>query len=526
MVFTLPSVEVGSILEYYLQIRYDDGAVSSPTWEIQQPYFVHKAHYFFQPSKGDVANSRGDLANNLMYALIADKEIKMKHDVTNRYTLDLEDVPPVPRDDWMPPLNTIKWRAEFYYSPYMSGGEFWQKEGKRWAKETDRFADPGKTLKEAVAKIISPTDTDEQKARKLYDEVMKLDNTDFTREKSSAELKNEKLKQIRNAEDVWTQKSGTSDDLALLFVAMARAAGLHVYPMQVVNRNRAVFDPNYLSLGQLDDYIVVIALNGKDVYLDPGQKMCPFGLLHWKHTFASGLRLSDNGPVLANTPGGVYTASGIQRFADLTIDGSGGVKGTARFILMGQEALRWRQLAIRNDESEVKKQFNETLRAYMPDGVEAELNHFLGLPDYDSYLIASVDISGNMGTATGKRFFLPGLFFEAHASHPFVAQDKRTMLIDVHYPKGDVDEVTYHLPAEFAVETAPQTAAISWPAHAVLKVGAKMSGNDVTVTRNAAFNFSILPATDYGDLHDFYQKVAIADQQQLVLTRAQVAKGN
>jgi hypothetical protein len=53
-----------------------------------------------------------------------------------------------------------------------------------------------------------------------------------------------------------------------------------------------------------------------------------------------------------------------------------------------------------------------------------------------------------------------------------------------------------------------------------------MSGNDVTVTRNAAFNFSILPATDYGDLHDFYQKVAIADQQQLVLTRTQVAKGN
>jgi hypothetical protein len=35
-----------------------------------------------------------------------------------------------------------------------------------------------------------------------------------------------------------------------------------------------------------------------------------------------------------------------------------------------------------------------------------------------------------------------------------------------------------------------------------------------------------LPSKDYGDLHDFYQKVATADQQQLVLTRAQVAKGN
>ena len=198
MVFTLPSVEVGSILEYRLQIRYDDGTVSSPTWEIQQPYFVHKAHYAFEPTK-DLAyinNSRGDLANNLMYALIADNGTKMQHDVSNRYSLDVRDVPPFPKDDWMPPLNTIKWRAEFYYSPYISGAEFWQKEGKRWAKETDRFADPSKALKEAVTKIVNPGDTDEQKARKIYGEVMKLDITRFQREKSAAELKNENLKQI------------------------------------------------------------------------------------------------------------------------------------------------------------------------------------------------------------------------------------------------------------------------------------------------------------------------------------------
>lgn len=528
MVFTLPSVEVGSILEYRLQIRYDDGAVSAPTWDIQQPYFVHKAHYAFAPSKdiGYITNTRGDLTNNLMYALIVGDGTKMQHDANSRYSLDVNDVLPVPKDDWMPPLNTIRWRARFYYSAYVSGAEFWQKEAKRWAKDTDHFADPSKALKDAVTKIVSPGDTDEQKARKLYGEVMKLDNTDFTREKSSAELKNEKLRQIRDAEDVWTHKSGTSDDLVLLFVALARAAGLRVYPMQVVNRDRAVFDQSYLSLSQLDDYIAVIVLNGKDVYLDPGQKMCPFGLLHWKHNFASGLRLTDSGPTLGNTPGGAYTATGVQRIADLTIDSSGGVKGTARFFLTGQEALYWRQLAIQNDENEVKKQFNETVRAYLPDGVQADFDHFLALPDYDSKLVAVVDVSGNMGTATGKRFFLPGLFFQGHASHPFVAQDKRTMLIDVHYPKQDLDQVTYHLPAEFAVETPPQPANISWPAHAIFKVDTKVSSTDVTVNRTAAFNFSILPAADYSDLHDFYQKVATADQQQLVLTRAQVVKGN
>jgi hypothetical protein len=341
MVFTLPNVEVGSILEYRLQIRYEDNTVSSPTWQIQQAYFVHKAHYQFEPSRNldSITDSRGNLANNLMYALILSDGTKMKHDVSGRFSLDVDDIPPIPKDDWMPPLNTINWRAEFYYSGYPTGAEFWRNEGKRWTKETDRFADPGKSLKNAVAELVDASDSDEQKARKIYTAVMKLDNTDFTREKSSAERKSEKLKAIRNAEDVWLQKSGTSDDLALLYVALARAAGLHVYPVQVVNRDRAIFDPNYLTLSQLDDYIVDVVLNGKDVYLDPGQKMCPFGLLHWKHSFASGLRLTDAGPVAATTPMGSYTTTAFERVADLNIDDAGNLKGTARFILTGQEAL-------------------------------------------------------------------------------------------------------------------------------------------------------------------------------------------
>src|ERR1019366_7652480 len=51
MAFNLPSVEVGSILEYRYQLRYDDNHFSSPFWEIQRPLFVHKAHYAFTPFK-------------------------------------------------------------------------------------------------------------------------------------------------------------------------------------------------------------------------------------------------------------------------------------------------------------------------------------------------------------------------------------------------------------------------------------------------------------------------------------------
>jgi hypothetical protein len=529
MVFTLPSVEVGSILEYRLQIRYSDEIVSSPSWEIQQPYFVHKAHYFFRPELGGgryISDSRGTPLDRLMYGGSIGAGDKVVADVKGSYTLDLNDIPAVPDEDWMPPLNTLKQRIEFYYTYAHSGPDFWQTEGKRWSKEVEEFTKPTGPLKKAVGEIVASGDSDEQKAGKIYAAVMKLDNTDFTRTKSEAERKKEKLKAIGRAEDVWNQKAGSADDIALLYVALARAAGLKVWPIQVVDRNRAIFDSTYLRIGQLDDYIAVVELGGKDVYLDPGQKMCPFGTLHWKHTMASGFRLSEKGAVFATTPPSVYKNSTVQRVADLTIDATGSVKGTVRMVMTGQDALHWRQLTLENDEEEVKKQFNESMRNSLPDGVQADFDHFLALDDYSVNLIGIVNVSGNMGTATGKHFFLPGLFFESRAKHPFVAQDKRTIPVDVHYPKLEQDQVTYSLPAGFNVESSPQATSNLWPDHALLKINSSAKNGTVTVVRSVVYNFTLLDPKEYKDLHDFYQKVATADQQQLVLVRAQQAKGN
>ncbi len=529
MVFTLPSVEVGSILEYRLKIRYDDGLVLSPTWDIQQPYFVRKAHYFFNPlttAGRHVVDSRGETLDRLMYSMRADPASHMMQDRKGSYTLDLTDIPPLPDDDWMPPLNTIKWRVKFYYTNYESGGAFWEAAGKRWAKEVKEFTNPTGQLKNAVAEIVAANDTEMAKATKIYAAVMKLENTDFTRTKSEAERKKEKIKNIRNAEDVWKQQGGSADDIALLYVALARAAGLQVWPAQVVDRNRAFFDGQYLSVNQLDDYIAIVVIDGKDIYLDPGQKMCPFGLLHWKHTLASGFRLTEKGTMLGATPAVSYKEASVQRIASLDIDEAGNVKGTVRFVMTGPEALRWRQLALENDKEEVKKQFNESMRAYIPDGVQADFDHFLGLEDYNSNLMGIVNVSGNIGTATAKHFFLPGLFFESRAKHPFVAEDKRTIPIDVHHAREEQDDVTYHLPQGYTFESSPQAATISWPSHAMLKISSTAANGSVDVVRIMAYNFALLAPNDYPGLHDFYQKAATADQQQLVLARTPVAKGN
>jgi hypothetical protein len=74
------------------------------------------------------------------------------------------------------------------------------------------------------------------------------------------------------------------------------------------------------------------------------------------------------------------------------------------------------------------------------------------------------------------------------------------------------------------VDTPPAEASIPWGGHAVMELKSTTDKNGITITRNLVRGFAMLPPKDYPGLRDFYQKVATADQEQMVLTAAPVAK--
>jgi hypothetical protein len=538
-VFTLPSVEVGSILEYRYRLTYEDNIYSSPEWEIQQDYPVRKAHYEFTPFKAFLPGTmnqtsmflqdeNGDTLNSLLWWGKLPDGVKVEQAPSSgRFSLDLTDVPPTPDEEWMPPIRSLKYHIDFYYKASNSPAQFWMDAAKRWSKNVDKFAEQSKGIKEAVAGLIAVGDSDLVKAQKLYKAVQALDNTDYSRKKSESELKQLKLKDAKHAEDTWKQKSGDSEDIALLYLAMARAAGLHAYAMKVVSRGRALFDPTYLSVRQLDDTVVLLSIDDKGVLVDPGEKMAPFGTLNWRHSNAGGLRQGDNGPGYGVTPMQEYDKNATMRTGDITLDAHGGITGNIRVVMSGQAALQWRQTALRNDEAEVKKQFDKELEGIVPDGVTAHVDHFLSLDDPDTNLMAIVNVQGTLGTATSKRLLVPGLFFEARGRTPFVSTEKRQVAVDMHYGERETETMTYQLPAGIAVEAAPADASLPWKGHAAYVVKSVHSADKVVVGRTLARAFTEAKPEEYQELRAFYQQVSAADQQQIVLTAAPAAaKGN
>jgi len=527
LVFTLPNVEVGSIVEYRLQIKFSQG-VPAPRWLVQGPYFIRKEHFDFQPGslEGTYVDEHGRILDRLMAATTPPNAPISISLVGNRFTIDLANVPPIPDEDWMPPINTIRWRVRFYFTYARNAGEFWDNESKFWNLGIENFIHTSNTIKKAAAGIVSADDTEEQKARKIYAAVMKLDNTDWSRVKSEAERKKDKLKELHSVDDVWKNQSGPGNAIALIYVALARATGLKAWPMQVVDRNLALFDYNYLDFDQLDDYIAVVNIGGKDIWVDPAQKVAPFGSLHWAHTRAWGFRESDTGPAQVQTPELDYKENAVARTADLTVDADGNAKGTARIVLSGARALYWRQQAVQNDLEELKKEFKEYLVNDLPDGIDVDFDHFAQLEDDESNLTAVVNLSGKIGAATGKHLILPGLFFETRVKHPFVSQDKRTTQVDVHFPEMETDNVVFHLPPGYTVESAPRTPEVNWERIGQMRINSVVKEDSVEVARIFARTFTMLKPEDYNDLHNFYVRLALADQQQIVLSRPVAAKGN
>jgi hypothetical protein len=190
-------------------------------------------------------------------------------------------------------------------------------------------------VRAAVDQLVAPSDTPDQKLHKIYAAVMQMENTDFTRQHTTAEERAAGLRDIKTTDDVLARKRGSSDQIDDLFVAMARAAGLKAYTMVVVNRNRNVFIPGFLTASQLDDDIAIVNIDGKDQFFDPGTRYCEYGHLAWNHTLATGLRQTDKGAIIASAPAESFKSSTLKRIGDLVIDDTGNVKGTMSLSMTG-----------------------------------------------------------------------------------------------------------------------------------------------------------------------------------------------
>jgi hypothetical protein len=516
-IFTLPDVQVGSIVEYRYKLQCSADCSIRPFWKIQQDVFLKTGHFLWKTQ-----NNRPIAAT---YVLPKGYEVKITTSegglfkaAYRNYELNINDVKPVVDEGFTPPLRSYSYRVNFYVVYAANETEFWKRAGAYWSLGIESFISPPLKAQDVLKTLVAPGDSDTVKLQKIYAAIMAMDNTRYLRSHDESEDRAGKLKPLNSTLDIWQLKRGTDDQLTDLFVTLARAAGMKAYVMKVTSRDNDIFSSKWFSTEQLDDNIAIVVLDGKEKYFDPGQRYCPFGQLSWMHSSVTGMRQIDGGETaLVTTTLDPYGTSKVYRVADLTMTADGHMQGTLKITFWGAPALEWRQKALTGDVAAMRTEMHDWIQNIIPTGLEVTLTTLEHLEDYEQPLTANLLVSGQLGTVTAKRVILPGQFFEAQ-SKPLFPSANRQLPVYFHYQNRVLDAVRVKLPAELKVESAPNDDTFSMPHATGYSTKVELHPDFVTMRRVQETVNILFPISDYPELQKFYNHMAEDDEKPIILS--------
>ena len=517
--FTLSDVQPGSIIEYHYMIDFAEYYIFNSNWVLSDDLFSKRAKFTLKPYQWYLQWS---WPNGLPAGVKPPvNENKIVH-------MEVQDIPAFETEDDMPPEGATRFRVDFLYSEEMFEKEpdkFWKKQGKKMNDEAEGFVNKRKAMEQAVAEIVSPSDPPDVKLQKIYARVQKIRNTSYEIAKTEQEQKRAKEKDVNNVEDVLKRGYADGYQITWLFLGLARAAGFDASPVRIATRNDHFFQRNIMRSRDLNTNVVLVKLNGKDMYFDPGSEFTPFGLLPWSETGTTGLKLDKDGGTWVETPNPECSASRIERKADLKMTSEGSLEGKLTVTFTGLEAL-WRRVEEHNeDEAHHKKSMEDYVREIVPAAIEVDLTN---KPEWTSSapaLVAEFTLKvPGWVTGAGKRALFPVGLFSGPEKHMY-EHSTRVHPLYFHYLFQKDDDVRVELPLRWKVSSIPQVQNNDAKLVAyTLKVE-----NDkgwLHLERHLRSNLTFLEQKYYGALRNFYQTVRSGDDQQIVLQPLGSPTGN
>jgi hypothetical protein len=268
-------------------------------------------------------------------------------------------------------------------------------------------------------------------------------------------------------------------------------------------------------------------VGGRDIFLDPGTKFCPFGLLYWTRTSALGLKLDKKGGSFITVPGAAYDKATTRRVADMSLDGEGSLKGTITVKFEGGEALQNRLDQLETDEAGKKKLLEDELQEWLPASAIVKVAKVEGWETPEDPLIATFDVEmPGYASAAGKRLLLPAYLFQARQMGAFKLSSRK---FPVYFPYAfaEVDKVNITIPAGYFLESVPkqQDARLDYASYQNL---AQFDGKKLVTQRVLQVNGIFFAVDSYPLVKDFFSKVQAGDEEQAVLTggSTNAQKGN
>ncbi len=517
--FSMPEVTVGSIVEYQFYYDYSDYYIFDSRWILSELLFTKHAKFSLKRYVEKQYNAPEWNVRWVWPAGLPAGTKPPEEGANNVIRMETNNIPAFQPEDYMPPEDELKMRVNFiYYEGAMdfNPDKYWAGVGKKENGHAEEFVNKRRAMEQAVGQIVSPNDAPMVKLQKIYSRTQQLRNTTYEESRTEEEQKRDKLNSASNVEELWKNQYGSKGQITWLFMGLVRAAGFIGTPCVVSSRDKYFFNKGRLNSQELNANVVLVKLEGKDLYFDPGAAFTPFGLLPWEETGVLGLKLDKDGGKWITTVVPSSDESRIARKGELKLRDDGSLEGKLTVTWTGLAGMS-RRLDKRNeDETSRKKFLEDEVKDSIGGGSELELTSTPDWKNQDQPLKAEFTLKvPGFATSAGRKALLPASLFSAEEKHVFEHAD-RVYPVYYSYPFKKVDDIRINLPLDFKIATLPQPIDEDVKV-AEYKLSAEDLKGDLQIRREFRIDLLVVPKESYAALRGFYQMMRTEDDKQIVL---------
>lgn len=520
MVFTMPNVKAGSVIEY--KYRWTTSAFYNlPDWYFQEKipvryselnteipemlYFKPQVHtrgpYFKDITSNGAANTGGG-ADAVTYT--TQKELRA-----------MANVPSLPDEPYMSSDKDNLECIIFQLTSVRPLGGFISTFADTWPKIGGILADDddfGSQLKrklnneEEIISKATALKTDDEKIAYVFNAVknaMKWNESDrwYTNDGTSK---------------AWENKTGNSTEINLILYHLLKKSGLNAYPMVVSTREHGKVNPYYPSLYQFNRAVVYIPVDStKNYVLDATGKYNSYNETPAYLLNSSGLYIDKS----KNT----YDILFLQKtepvrqvvLINAEIKPDGKMNGTAQITSFSYNRIN----AVKKYKTDGEKKYTDYLR-------DDDNNLKISSIKFENMEVDTLPLTQNIdfnldltGSDDNYIYFSPNLFTSLH-SNPFLSENRFTD-IDFGYRNNYTINGIYKIPAGYKIDAMPKSISMSMPDKSITfkRMVAEQDGS-IVIRYSIDYKKSMYFKENYPEFHEFFKKMHEMLNEQVVMKKS------
>ncbi len=427
---------------------------------------------------------------------------------TRTYTWEVKNAKPLNLEPSMPNYNDVHTWME------VSSLDSWQDIAKWFWTLQSPQAKPTEPIKKTVGTLIAGKQTDEEKARAIYDWV--ANRTRYV----GLEFGISAFKP-HAASEVHDKLYGDCKDKATLLVTMLELAGIKASPVLLHADEHRAIDQGLPTLNAFNHCIALAQVGGKEVWLDATAETCAYGDIPASDRGSRVLVVSEGKGEFKTIPTYSAADNGMTVHTDIAINPEGGADTKVDFTMRGEagQGMRYRAKAYTPDQ---RKQMMNAMAQRLSTG--ATMKGF-DLPDgidkNGPYVMKLSAAAPNFAKKTSSLLLLPvGLGTSgSERANPYTQEERFWPIVEEN--ASQTESVTvFHLPDGYVIEDIPADVNLVGPLQEYhRKIEKSTDGKTLTVTSTVVERPGRVPATDYKKVKFYYDAMLKTTDDQIVLRK-------